>query len=283
MNTDTYLPIADHGVIGDLRTVALVGTDATIDWYCCPRFDSPSVFGAILGTANGGYYRIAPIEQCATKQLYFPDTNVLITRFLSAQGVAEVQDFMPVGGEQQLLRRVQMIRGELRFRLECEPRFDYGRERHDVVVRTGAAEFRSPTMGLALSGPASFIPSTDGVTAEFVLSAGGVATFVLAQADDAAPAALAEDESETLFGDTVRYWRDWIARSSYTGRWREMVNRSALVLKLLTYEPTGAIVAAATTSLPEQLGGGRNWDYRHTWIRDASFTLHALLRLGYTD
>jgi nucleotide-binding universal stress UspA family protein len=283
MRPDNYLPIAEHGVIGDLRTVALVGTDGTIDWLCCPRFDSPSVFGAILGSENGGHYRIAPVEECSTKQLYFPDTNVLITRFLSPHGVAELEDFMPVGGEQRLVRRVKAIRGELRFRLECEPRFDYGRDRHDVLLHDGGAVFRSAELCLALSGPVTLAASTVGVSARFALAEGESATFVLESTDGAPPRPLGEAGAQAVFEETVDYWRTWIGQSSYTGRWREMVNRSALALKLLTYEPTGAIVAAPTASLPEQLGGGRNWDYRYTWIRDASFTLYALLKLGFTD
>jgi GH15 family glucan-1,4-alpha-glucosidase len=274
-----YLPIADHGVVGDLRTVALVGVDGTIDWFCAPRFDSPSVFGAILDRRLGGYYRIAPVDDCSTKQLYFPDTNILITRFFSASGVAEVHDFMPVGEEQQLIRRVVAVRGELRFHLECEPRFNYGRDDHLTSVSAGGARFRSPSLSLALGAPVPLTPTTQGVTAEFTLAAGESVTFTLSQADE--PVAPPEAWSAQMFDDTAAYWTDWIGQSKYTGRWREMVNRSALALKLLTYEPTGAIVAAATASLPEQLGGGRNWDYRFTWVRDAAFTLYALLRLGF--
>ena len=277
----TYLPIADHGVIGDMRTVALVGTDGSIDWYCCPRFDSPSVFGALLDSERGGAYRIAPVEECSTRQLYLPDTNVLITRFLSPHGVAEVQDFMPVNGPQRLIRRVVGIRGELEFRLECEPRFDYGRATHEVTVGDAGARFVSRELTLALSAPWPLRATAAGATAEFTITAGRAATFALE--GEAVPRPLADQESLHLLEDTARYWRTWIARSTYAGRWREMVDRSALTLKLLTYEQTGAIVAAPTTSLPEQLGGARNWDYRFTWIRDASFTLDALLRLGFAD
>src|SRR5262249_50531819 len=164
-----YLPIADHGVIGDLRTVALVGTDGTIDWYCPLRFDAPSVFGAILDSGDGGYYRIAPVVDCSTKQLYVPDTNVLITRFLSPQGVGEVQDFMPVGDRPRLIRRVTCARGEIHFRLECEPRFNYGPDRHEAVLTAGGALFRSPSLSLALSAPTPLLPTARGVLGEFVL------------------------------------------------------------------------------------------------------------------
>jgi GH15 family glucan-1,4-alpha-glucosidase len=276
-----YLPIADHGVIGDLRSVALVGTDGTIDWYCPGRFDAPSVFGGILDSAKGGHYRISAVHDCTTKQLYVPDTNVLITRFLSREGVGEVQDFMPVGDRQRLIRRVVCVRGEMEFRLECEPRFDYGRDHHHVVLTEEGALLRSPELSLALGAPTPLSSTGTGVAATFTLAAGESATFVL-EAEET-PRALSDAEAEAEFERTVEYWLGWIAQSTYTGRWREMVNRSALALKLLTYAPTGAIVAAATTSLPEQIGGARNWDYRYTWIRDSAFTLYALLRLGFVD
>jgi GH15 family glucan-1,4-alpha-glucosidase len=177
-----------------------VGTDATIDWYCCPRFDSPSVFGSILGTDNGGSYRISPVDECSTKQLYFPDTNVLVTRFLSPAGVAEVQDFMPIGGSQRLVRRVVCIRGELSFRLECEPRFNYGRDQHEVSVSEGGAMFRSAELSLGLSAPTPLSASATRVSAEFSLAAGQTAAFVLESTEDGqAPSPLSEVEAERLF------------------------------------------------------------------------------------
>ncbi len=276
-----YQPIADHGVIGDLRTSALIGTDGTIDWVCWPHFDSPSVFATILDAERGGSFRLAPVGEATTKQLYFPDTNVLITRFLSPQGVAEVQDFMSVGGRQRLIRRVVCVRGEMRFRLACEPRFNYGLDHHQVVVAAGGARFVSPSLSLALGAPVPLLATSTGAHAEFSLSQGESRSFVLEEADEPSPPG--EHQAQSALEETVEYWLDWITQSTYTGRWREQVNRSALSLKLLTFEPTGAIVAAATTSLPEQLGGGRNWDYRYTWIRDAAFSLYALLRLGFTQ
>jgi GH15 family glucan-1,4-alpha-glucosidase len=280
----TYLPIADHGVIGDLRTAALVGIDGSIDWYCPERFDAPSVFAAILDRSRGGYYRIATIDECSTKQLYFPDTNVLITRFLSPTGVGEVHDFMPVNGRQRLIRRVVCVRGEVAFRLECEPRFNYGRDVHETVLDAGGALFQSSALSLALGAPIPLSSTAAGVSADFSLAAGESATFVLEEPEDGdAPRTLSDAEASALFDDTVQFWVDWVSQSRYTGRWREMVNRSALALKLLTYQPTGAILAAATTSLPEQLGGERNWDYRFTWVRDTAFTLYALNRLGFNE
>ena len=277
-----YLPIAEHGVIGDLRTVALVASDGTIDWYCPPAFDSPSVFGAILDREKGGHYRISALHEGATKQLYLPDTNVLITRFLSPDGVGELQDFMPVSGDQRLIRRVVCIRGSMGFRLECEPRFNYGRDRHATAVSDEGARFCSPSLTLALGTSVPLRQTSGGVTGEFELSAGETVMFVLTEGDEC-PGQLSEAAAQGLLAETVAFWQDWLSRSQYTGRWREIVNRSALALKLLTYAPTGAIVAAPTTSLPEQLGGGRNWDYRYTWVRDAALTLRPLLSLGFVD
>jgi GH15 family glucan-1,4-alpha-glucosidase len=269
-------------VIGDLRTVALIATDGTLDWYCPPAFDSPSVFAAILDADHGGHWKIAPSRDCATRQLYLPDTNVLITRFLSLDGVGELQDFMPVTGEQRLVRRVTCVRGSMRFRLQCEPRFNYGRDRHATTISATGACFRSPSLTLTLAAPVQLEQTAAGVTSEFELEAGQTATFVLAETDQAG-ARMSEVAGRGLLADTVQYWQDWISQSSYTGRWREIVNRSALALKLLTYAPTGAIVAAPTTSLPEQLGGGRNWDYRYTWIRDAALTLKPIMQLGFSE
>jgi GH15 family glucan-1,4-alpha-glucosidase len=284
-----YLPIAEHGVIGDLHTVALVGTDGTIDWFCCPRFDSPSIFGSILDARKGGHYRIAPENGGhATKQLYFPDTNVLITRFLTPDGVGEVHDFMPIHRDprhtRQLIRQVVAVRGEMRFALECRPRFDYGRQTHRLELKRSGAIFHSADQSLSLVSNTPLERDGDDVTALFTLANGDSATFVLQEFEPGDPLRpLGEAAAAEAFNRTVRYWRGWLARSVYRGRWREMVNRSALTLKLLTYRPTGAIVAAPTTSLPEQVGGERNWDYRYTWVRDAAFSLYALLRLGFTE
>jgi GH15 family glucan-1,4-alpha-glucosidase len=286
-----YLPIAEHGIIGDLHTAALVGTDGTIDWYCCPHFDSPSVFGAILDRRRGGYYRIAPvIDGWTPKQLYFPDTNVLITRFLTRAGVGEVQDFMPIDQapgsvyRHRLIRRVIGVRGELTFRIEVEPRFNYGRDPHTIVFHENGVVFRSPGMWLALESATPLTLTETGVTCELTLAAGETATFVLERVPEGyVPRPYSEDETREAFDRTIEYWRRWLSKCRYQGRWREMLHRSALTLKLLTFLPTGGIVAAPTTSLPEHLGGGRNWDYRYTWIRDAAFSLYALLRLGFTD
>ena len=298
-HTDGYLPIAEHGLVGDLHTVALVGTNGTIDWYCCPAFDSPSVFGSILDANKGGFYALRPrADAWTSKQLYFPDTNVLITRFLTEEGVGEVQDFMPIDHAEmalhrhRLLRRVVVVRGQMGFELEVQPRFDYGRAEHEVEMHPHGVLFRAPDLSLALEGAIARTMGHDrrlerrdqGIYATFDLNEGDSQTFVLERVpQDHICRPYSERETGAAFDATVAYWRRWVGQSRYTGRWREMVLRSALTLKLLTYAPTGALVAAPTTSLPENLGGERNWDYRYTWIRDAAFSLYGLLRLGFTE
>jgi GH15 family glucan-1,4-alpha-glucosidase len=288
VSPNDYLPIEEHGIVGDLHSVALVGTDGTIDWYCPERFDAPSVFGALLDKEKGGYYRIAPTHAgWTTKQLYVPDTNVLITRFLTEEGVSEVLDFMPIDERsgaphrQRLVRRVLCVKGEMHFRIEVEPRFDYARAEHDTALTEGGAVFASRGLSLGLSSPVRLERTERGAVAELTLKAGESATFSLEIADRVL--FCGEPEARELFRSTIAYWLGWLRYCAYRGRWREMVHRSALTLKLLTYKPTGAIVAATTTSLPEQLGGERNWDYRYTWIRDAAFSLYGLLRLGFTE
>jgi GH15 family glucan-1,4-alpha-glucosidase len=280
----TYPSIADHGVIGDLRTVALVSTGGTIDWYCPGRFDAPSVFGSLLDWQRGGYFRIAPChEEFASKQLYLPETNVLITRFLSADGVAEVHDFMPIGSEPQMLvRRIVGVRGSVPMRIAVEPRFDYGRARHQIERQGQNVSFQSDDRALSLSASIDLSTTREGgVTAQFIVAADTNYSLVLSEGYETRP--LTEAEVQDLMTETVHFWQSWLRQSRYAGRWREMVDRSALTLKLLTYAPTGATVAAATTSLPEFIGGGRNWDYRFAWTRDFAFSTFALSRLGFTE
>ncbi|GAA4311265.1 glycoside hydrolase family 15 protein [Streptomyces venetus] len=284
-----YLPIAEHGLIGDLRSVALVGTDGTIDWYCCPAFDAPSVFASVLDAERGGCFELAATVPARTKQFYFPDTNVLITRFFTEDGVGEVQDFMPLDGEpaeaerHRLIRRVVCVRGSIPFRTRVAPRFDYGARPHTVRLTGDTAVFETDGMALALTATVPLETAGPDVRGDFKLSEGESAVFALDKVGgDVTPRRCARTEAEEQFAATVAYWRRWLSASRYKGRWREMVHRSALTLKLLTYAPTGAIVAAPTTSLPERLGGERNWDYRYVWVRDAAFCVYALLRLGFT-
>ncbi|WP_086831082.1 glycoside hydrolase family 15 protein [Streptomyces sp. NRRL B-24572] len=295
---DDYPLIEDHGLIGDLQTSALVTTDATIDWFCCPRFDSPSVFGSLLDRAKGGHFTVRPAG-CAytTKQLYHPDTAVLVTRFMTEAGAGEVVDFMPVTGttatdRHRIVRMLRCVRGSMTFEGEIAPRFDYGRKPHELHLTEHGALFTSESLSLAvhpvrepgdehllnvLSGDA------DDLRFSLSLRAGQQRGMVLESAPDGPPREVRLEEFHRLFDGTVRFWRSWLGQSTYAGRWREAVERSAVTLKLMTYAPTGAVVAAPTAGLPEQLGGERNWDYRFTWIRDASFSVYALLGLGFRE
>jgi GH15 family glucan-1,4-alpha-glucosidase len=287
-----YEPIENHGIIGNMRTAALVGLSGTIDWLCFPRFDSPSVFAAILDHKKGGHFRIAPAGAgTVCKQLYWPGTNVLITRFLSDDGVGEITDYMPVGerarrdGVDRLIRRINVVRGRMKFHIECRPAFNYARDAHETIVDKNGAAFHAPGLSLGLSASVPLERNAHGVRAEVPLEEGQTTRFVLSAIEPGAQSApaLAEEESVALFKDTVDFWTRWLSKCTYKGRWREMVERAALTLKLLTYEPTGAIVAAPTCSLPEGIGGERNWDYRYTWIRDAAFTVYSLMRIGFTE
>jgi GH15 family glucan-1,4-alpha-glucosidase len=289
--------IADHGIIGDLQTAALVTTDGSIDWFCCPRFDSPSVFGALLDDGRGGRFRIRPAGvDYTTKQMYFPDTAVLVTRFFTEAGVGQVVDFMPPTGEtatdtHRLVRMIQCVRGEMSFDIEIAPRFDYGRHPHRTEVSDAGGVFRADGSTLTLhvvrepgdEQKARVTMADEDVHATLDLVAGEVRGLVLESAADGPARAIRVAEIRALFDETVQFWRGWLSGSTYTGRWREAIQRSAITLKLMTYAPTGGLVAAPTAALPEQVGGERNWDYRYTWVRDASFSVHALLRLGMLD
>ncbi|MEV2239853.1 glycoside hydrolase family 15 protein [Micromonospora sp. NPDC049891] len=295
---DGYPAIEEHGLIGDLQTAALVSDDGTVDWFCAPRFDSPSIFGALLDRRKGGHFRFAPDGvDYVSKQLYLPGTPILITRFLSRDGVGELIDFMPVTGEQatdrhRLIRIIRVVRGAMRFRFDCRPRFNYGRDPYELEVHPHGDVFRSGALTLSLTPFENKDDLIDrsrirrdeaGVRATYLLREGDVGGVVLETACPHPPRAIDLAEVNELHDRTGEFWRRWLAHSSYRGRWREMVERSAITLKLMTYAPTGALVAAPTAGLPEQVGGTRNWDYRYTWIRDASFSVHALLRLGFGE
>jgi GH15 family glucan-1,4-alpha-glucosidase len=286
-----YLPIENYGVIGNLRTAALVGMNGSIDWLCLPHFDSPSVFASILDDGKGGRFSIAPPDgdNYRHKQFYWPDTNVLVTRFLHNDGVGQIEDFMPLGRRvrfaNELIRRVRVVRGKVAFHMECRPAFDYARATHKLHLSKHGTRFDSKGLSLALASSVPLERDDGAAVGDFTLGEGEKATFVLRclGADDESDRCPTPDEAEELFRDTVEYWRRWLGHCTYTGRWREHVRRSAMMLKLLSFEPTGAIVASPTCSLPEVIGGQRNWDYRYTWIRDAAFTLYALMRIGFTE
>ncbi len=282
--------IAQHGLIGDLRTCALVATDGTIDWFCAPRFDSGSVFGAILDPDAGGSWTLTPVcDRAASHQFYLPESATLITRFLTEHGVIEVHDFMPVlrpgdaEHRQRLVRRIVAVRGTTTVRMTLDARPDYGRARFAVASRAGRVDFRSDQLAMTLTPTTDVRVDGGVVSAEFTVRTGDVTQFVLEVLDS--PDGDADDapDVDALFEATAQFWRTWLAKSRYRGRWREMVERSAITLKLLTHEPSGAIIAAPTTSLPETIGGERNWDYRYVWMRDAGFSLYALLSLGFDD
>ena len=286
-----YQPIETYGIIGDLHTVALVGENGSLDFMAFPYFDSPTIFARILDADKGGYFQIAPQRDDGRhKQIYLSDTNVLLTRFLFEDGVAELSDLMPVETENpthELARRVKAIRGEITFRMVCKPAFDYARATHRVEHDDGEVIFRSDgddgtVLRLVTEIPVEIVDGA--AVAEFTLRTGETAAFVLEEVKPGVPSRIRDkDYVSTAFKETVNYWRHWISQTQYQGRWREMVNRSALVLKLLTSWKYGSVVAAPTFGLPEEIGGERNWDYRYTWIRDASFSIYALIRLGYTQ
>src|SRR5918994_1550443 len=285
-----YLPIEDHGIIGDLHTAALVGVEGTIDWLCLPAFDSPSVFCAILGDEKGGHFSLRPVEFTRSQQLYLPDTNILLTRFLSPRGVAEVVDFMPIEDFREtrhdLIREVRVVRGRVPFEVECRPAFDYARQEHMIGFVKDGTIFRGAGMTLNL---ASEVPLEEGpgrsAFSRFELKEGESTSFVLHQLQEGEGprGAPQRAECQELLQGTLDYWRRWIAKSAYRGRWRGMVNRSALALKLMIYDPTGALVAAPTMGLPHTIGRAYNLDYRYTWLREAAFTMFVLIRIGFRD
>ncbi|WP_327321777.1 glycoside hydrolase family 15 protein [Streptomyces sp. NBC_01210] len=290
-----YPPIADHGMIGDLQTAALVASDGAIDWFCAPRFDSPSIFAALLDQDRGGSFRIAADHPDARiTQLYLPDTAVLVTRYLTTDGVGEVLDFMPVDTPEtptdrhRIFRAMRVVRGSMTFTVECRPRFDYGRATHKLSLTEAgdAAVFTGPGVDVHLQSTARLSADNDrDVQGVVTLQAGEIAVVVLTTCagGDAPPEPLNADMAWATWRATVQYWHGWLRTSRYRGRWRQTVNRSAITLKLLTYAPTGAPIAAATAGLPEQVGGERNWDYRYTWIRDASLSVRSLIDLGFTE
>jgi GH15 family glucan-1,4-alpha-glucosidase len=287
-----YQPIEDYGIIGNMRTTALVGMNGSIDWYCSPHFDSPSIFGAILDDKKGGRFQITPVaDRVRHKQFYWPSTNILVTRFSHEDGIAELEDFMPAGlpldarPYGHLYRRLRCVRGTIQVSMVCRPAFDYGRKKHEVQINPQGALFHSDGTSFSLWSSLPLQRDADGgVGAQFVLEEGQTQTFLFRNdgRDGQTPDPPSEEEAEELFQCTVKFWQGWLSHCTYRGRWRERVERSALTLKLLTFEPTGAIVAAPTASLPEVIGGSRNWDYRFTWARDAAFTVYAFLRLGFT-
>ena len=278
--------IAAHGIIGDMRSAALVNDKGSVDFFCWPEFDSPSIFCSLLDTPEAGIFQLAPdLPDARREQIYLPDTNVLQTRWLSAHAVVEVTDLLPIGDSEDdlpvLMRKVRVVSGRATFHMRCAVRLDYARA--DTRTRADAEDVVFEADGqpsLRLMSDQSLSVDANSAIAEFTLSQDQTAQFLLGGIDDPR---FQEGAAALCMERTLKFWRDWAGQSNYRGRWREMVTRSALALKLLTSRKHGAILAAATFGLPETPGGERNWDYRYTWIRDASFTVYAFMRLGFVQ
>jgi GH15 family glucan-1,4-alpha-glucosidase len=287
----SFEPIENYGAIGNMHSIALVGMNGSVDFLCYPDFDSPTVFAALLDDERGGRFQIEPqLKNRRVRQLYLPDTNILVTRFLAEEGVAELTDYMPIGNDRtepnEIIRTVTVIRGDVSFKMMCQPRFHYASCGHTVLIQDQCAVFtpldhvNCPPMALYSTIPLQ--GEAQDATAQFRLKAGESVTFLFGKTRSPKQPPEMERVGER-FHQTARFWRKWIAKSKYKGRWREMVNRSALMLKLLISREHGSLIAAPTFSLPEEIGGVRNWDYRYTWLRDGAFTLYALIRLGFVE
>jgi GH15 family glucan-1,4-alpha-glucosidase len=289
---DGYVPIAEYALIGCTRSAALVSRGGSIDWLCWPRFDSPSIFGRILDAGKGGFFMIRPaIAHTATRR-YLEGTNVIETTFTTNAGVAQLIDLMPVMTEEekrtrlspfrQLLRRIELVEGEMPFEVVYSPRPDYARVTPRLEKRGDSIHCSWGARVLNLRSDADFVIGDGTATAHATLRTGESRTFALGF-DDQTPAVLPMlgDEATANIERTIDFWRDWSAQLTYNGPHRALVQRSVLVLKLMTYAPTGAVIAAPTTSLPESIGGVRNWDYRYCWLRDASWTVSAMFDCGF--
>jgi GH15 family glucan-1,4-alpha-glucosidase len=286
----SFQAIENYGVIGNMQSIALVGMDGSIDFLCYPDFDSPTIFVALLDDKKGGRFQIQPqLRNMRVRQLYLPDTNILLTRFLAEEGVIELTDYMPIEKDakqpNEIIRTVSVIRGNVHLKMCCQPRFNYASSAHRTEISARCATFFPADKvcpPMSLYATVDLKQESQDVVSEFTLKTGETATFLLGcvRAEEQQP------EMELIarrFHRTAQFWKTWIAKSNYKGRWREMVNRSALMLKLLISRKHGSLIAAPTFSLPENIGGVRNWDYRFTWLRDGTFTLYALIRLGFVE
>lgn len=286
LKNETQSAIDAHGIIGDMRSAALVNDKGSVDFFCWPEFDSPSIFCALLDTPGAGIFQLAPdLPDARREQIYLPDTNVLQTRWLSDEAVVEITDLLTIGEDVDdlplLVRRVRVVSGQASVHMRCAVRHDYARARTEVALDDNDACFISPGQpGLRLASSHALQLDGGAAVATLTLKQDEGAEWVLGAVEDPR---VKSGETDLHLERTLKFWRGWISQSNYRGRWREMVNRSALALKLLTSRKHGAIIAAATFGLPETPGGERNWDYRYTWIRDASFTVYAFMRLGFVD
>ncbi len=286
----SYSKIEDHAIIGDLNTVALVALNGTIDFMCFPYFDSPSIFTYLLDENKGGSFQIKPKEEnYNSKQIYLGDTNVLSTSFMWSDGIGEIVDFMPVAENDghTLIRKVTAKGKNIVFDLCCDPKFDYARNESKVKEENGEIIFESPEengISIKLISDVKLKIKDDGARTQFELKDQDSAYFIfqLLEENKSIDCGI-EEYAESKLNETVSYWRRWIDQSNYNGRWKNIVNRSALTLKLMTSAKYGSMVAAPTFGLPVDIGGERNFDYRFTWIRDTSFMLFAFINLGYDE
>lgn len=297
-SSSSYAPISDYGLLSDMHSCALVSSEGSIDWACFPRFDSPAVFSRILDKDKGGYFKISVKGLRSSSRRYIPDTNVLETTYETDTGVARLVDFMPIHddstpmqpreitGDQRIVRSLICDSGSVAFTVECYPRFDYGTiipHAHLDTLYTGFAHGGANALSLWCNFPITRVD--DGFYSEGRIVSGqrlcAVVTYESRFSHEVE--ALGEGIVEGLMNETMDMWRQWASICTYRGDYEEQVKRSALTLKALTYAPSGGLAAAATTSLPEEIGGSRNWDYRFTWIRDATFALYALFIIGYTE
>jgi GH15 family glucan-1,4-alpha-glucosidase len=284
---DGYAPIRDYAAIGDGRTVALVARDGSVDWLPLPDLDSPSVFAAILDTNRGGRFALAPEVPYAVERRYLPETNVLETTYSTSEGTVRVTDALTLPDDslapgRELVRSVQGLSGEVPMRWSVEPRFGYGTQPVRLGRRLGVPVAELGSDSLAVRSFEAGDPEVGALSIDgrFETREGSSSIIALCAAHSEPLVLPAQAELERRLEHTVRVWRGWVARHGYAGPYRGPVIRSALALKLLVYAPSGAVAAAATTSLPEEIGGERNWDYRYSWIRDSAFTLEAFLELG---
>ena len=286
----TFQPIENYGVIGNLKTVALVSLQGSIDFLCAPRFDSPTVFATMLDSKKGGYFSVEPqLENYTSKQLYLPGTAVLLTRFFAEQGIAELTDYMPLSKETDfpsaIVRQIKSVRGDTTFKVFCVPSFGYTESEHSTKHENNELVFFSEAEKLTIKLKADVplhIKKGSGY-AEFTLQESKTVHIVMEIIEAEKADAQLNHYTEHGYRKTIDYWRSWINQTTYKGRYDEIIRRSAITLKLLTSAEFGSVVAAPTFGLPETIGGNRNWDYRFTWIRDAAFTMYAFLRLGFFD